>query len=355
MPQQQKSLPPSPQPTQNIENAVPIVPPKGNNNVFHPPIVSGTKSLPSRNTSLKQLPIPSNLLTPNGNTAVSNRPPNVRSVSAYQTTNGRPVSYQQQQNRPPLPTHNSNFLQQQPPLPPHSPYLQQKTSLPSLNSPYFQQAQQQQSPVSPEPTQKKPSFMRSVMAAVSSPRSSFRQSKSNMKLTVNDNSSAPTIQVPSVNEGPVPRSSSFRAPSNKNIVQNMSTVSLDQQTKRPIDQTAQLRRYSAANLSEPQLSPQHLNIPPPQSPFGPRASTINNHSTPSFISSVNSSSQTSLALTPPLSRSSSPGSMTPVVLNRYTSASSSSSEDLGSPPESVSTVFIAVNFSFFIYLFVCFL
>jgi hypothetical protein len=339
----QKSLPPSPQRLDSIEN-VPRVPSKDNNTMFHTPIVSGTKSLPSRNTSLKQLPIPSTMLTPNSN-SVQARPPNVRSVSAHQSVNGRPVSYQQQlQNRPPLPAHNSHLIQQQPPLLPHGHHLQQMSSMPSLHSPYMQQQQQSSPPViSPEPTQKKQSFMRSVMAAVSSPRSSFRQSKSNMKPVLDTN--APAIEVPSMNGGPLPTSTSFRGPVNNNITQNMSTVSLDQQTRRPVDPSAQLRRYSAANLSEPQLSPQHLNIPPPQSPFGPRTSTINNHSTPSFISSVNSSSQTSLALTPPLSRSSSPGSMTPAVLNRYTSASSSSSEDLGSPPESVS-------FSFFVY-FLC--
>ncbi|KAI7888623.1 uncharacterized protein EV154DRAFT_425433, partial [Mucor mucedo] len=137
---------------------------------------------------------------------------------------------------------------QQPPLPSNSPYLQQQQNL-SVSSPNL--------------ATKKPSFMRSVIAAVSSPRSSF-----------------------------------------------------------------------PANGAEPPVQPQHLGIPPPQSPFGPRSSFINNHSTPSFISSANSSSQSSLALTPPLSRSSSPGSMTPVIVNRYATPSSSSSEDLGSPPDS---------------------
>lgn len=168
---------------------------------------------------------------------------------------------------------------------------------------------------------KKPSFMRSVMAAVSN-RSSLRHSKSNLKPSIDSVLSSSTPNL--------------KGPPSKNAMQNMSTVSLDQQTlKRPTD-PALMRRYSAANLTteqqQPPLPPQHLTIPSQQqSPFIQRSSFINNHSTPSFASS-----QSSLALTPPLSRSSSPGSMTPVGLSRYQTPSSSSSEDLGSPPESVS-------------------
>lgn len=245
-------------------------------------IISGTKSLPSRNISLKQLPIPSNMLlpdviTPNNTTINSNnttttinnsttRPPNVRSLSAHQSMNGRPISFQQQQ--------------QQPPLPSNSPYLQQDSPM-SASSPNLASS-------------KKPSFMRSIMTAVTSPRSSFRQSKLTSKKSLD------TIQ----------RNSSMSP-------QSLSAVSLDRAA------------------AEAPIPPQHLTIPPPQSPF---ASRVNNQSTSSFISSVNSSSQSSLpTMTPPLSRSSSPGSVTPVNTNRYTSppSSSSSSEDLGSPPESV--------------------
>lgn len=271
---------------------LPVDPPM--KNVMSAPIVSGTKSLPSRNISLKQLPIPSNMLVPDvitpNSTSASSRPPNVRSMSAHQSMNGRPISFQQQQ-------------QQQPPLPSNSPYLQQQQNL-SVSSPNL--------------ATKKPSFMRSVIAAVSSPRSSFRQSKISTKQNIESEGDHPSL----------------RSPRSKQSLQNMSTVSLDQQT--PNDYGASLRRFSAANGAEPPVQPQHLGIPPPQSPFGPRSSFINNHSTPSFISSANSSSQSSLALTPPLSRSSSPGSMTPVIVNRYATPSSSSSEDLGSPPDSVS-------------------
>lgn len=269
----QKSLPPPPPP--------PLTPNKST-------IISGTKSLPSRNISLKQLPIPSNMLVPDVITPNNNRPPNVRSLSAHQSMNGRPISYQQQQQQQqhPMPTTNNN-----------SPYLQQNS---------------QMSASSPNLPSKKPSFMRSVMAAVTSPRSSFRQSKLSSKQ-VADN---------------LPRATSMAGPLNsKPSQQSISAHSFDQ------------NRYSAANASEPPVPPQHLAIPPPQSPFSQRGSFINNQSTSSFISSVNSSSQSSLTLTPPLSRSSSPGSMTPVILSRYTTPSSSSSEDLGSPPESVSFFF----------------
>lgn len=347
--QQRKSLPPPPERIESIVDIpnLPLVPPKDKGKL--PTIVSGTKSLPSRNVSLKHLPIPSNMLVPDVITPTSNpapvRPPNTRSLSAHQTMNGIPVPQHQQQphqNRPPLPIHNSHLQQQQqqqqqPSLPSHNFYPEQASPIPSHNSPYMQQ-RNQLPVISPEPTPKK-SFMRSVMTAVSSPRLSFRQSKSNLKESFNDTA---TVQTTSVAAGNTTQTSSARGSPNKNGSQNTSTVSLDQQTKRPTDLSTQLRRYSAANLSEPQLSPQHLNIPPPQSPFGPRASTINNHSTSSFISNTNSSSQSSLALTPPLSRSSSPGSMTPAVLNRYTTASSSSSEDLGSPPESVSNFFMSL-------------
>lgn len=347
--QQQKSLPPSPERVESIASVpnLPLVPPKDKGN--HPNIVSGTKSLPTRNVSLKHLPIPSSMLVPDVNTPTNNpapvRPPNARSLSAHQTMNGIPVPHHQQQhlqNRPPLPIHDSHLQQQQhqqqqPSLPPHNFHPQQSSPLPSHNSPYLQQRNQLPL-ISPEPTPKK-SFMRSVMTAVSSPRLSFRQSKSNLKESFNETAST---QTASTSTGNTQQTSPVRGLPSKNGSQNISTVSLDQQTKPTTDLSTQLRRYSAANLSEPQLSPQHLNIPPPQSPFGPRASTINNHSTPSFISSANSSSQSSLALTPPLSRSSSPGSMTPAVLNRYTTASSSSSEDLGSPPESVGDLFMSI-------------
>ncbi|KAI8095413.1 hypothetical protein BDF21DRAFT_405825 [Thamnidium elegans] len=260
----QKSLPPPPPPTNKST------------------IISGTKSLPSRNISLKQLPIPSNMLVPDVITPNNNRPPNVRSLSAHQSMNGRPISYQQQQQHPMPPTNNN------------SPYLQQ-------NSPM--------STSSPNLPSKKPSFMRSVMTAVTSPRSSFRQSKLSSKQLVEPNN--------------LPRTNSMAGPLNsKPSQQSISALSFDQ------------NRYSAASASEPPVLPQHLAIPPPQSPFSQRGSFINNQSTSSFISSVNSSSQSSLTLTPPLSRSSSPGSMTPVILSRYTTPSSSSSEDLGSPPES---------------------
>ncbi|KAG2232672.1 hypothetical protein INT48_006851 [Thamnidium elegans] len=259
----QKSLPPPPPPTNKST------------------IISGTKSLPSRNISLKQLPIPSNMLVPDVITPNNNRPPNVRSLSAHQSMNGRPISYQQQQQHPMPPTNNN------------SPYLQQ-------NSPM--------STSSPNLPSKKPSFMRSVMTAVTSPRSSFRQSKLSSKQLVEPNN--------------LPRTNSMAGPLNsKPSQQSISALSFDQ------------NRYSAASASEPPVLPQHLAIPPPQSPFSQRGSFINNQSTSSFISSVNSSSQSSLTLTPPLSRSSSPGSMTPVILSRYTTPSSSSSEDLGSPPE----------------------
>jgi hypothetical protein len=220
------------------------------------PIVSGTKSLPIRNQSLKKPPIPSNMLQDTPNSPQPSRPPTVRSVSAY----GTPVQETSQSSPPP----------------------------------------------------KKSSFMRSVMAAVTN-RSSLRQFKSDSKLNMSCKETTRSSLSPPIN--------------------NQSAVSLDGQTnKRPTDSTL-LHRYSVASMAEPPLPPQHLTLPPPQSPFAQR-SNINNQSTPSFTSVQ--SSQSSLSSTPPLSRASSPGSMTPVGLSRYPTPSSSSSEDLGSPPESVS-------------------
>lgn len=322
---EQKSLPPPPPvPEKNLK--VPTLPfePSNNNGAPSPPphIVSGTQSLPSRNASLKQLPIPSNIFVPVANapnadsSPLLNRPPNVRSMSAHQSMNGRPVSLHQQQ------------LHQQPPMPSNSPYLLQT-----------QQQNQQLPDIPAESSSKKNSFMRSVMNAVSSPRSSFLLRKSTSKPNLNNafedfDSSSSSSAASSVKES---TNKSGTAP-------NMSAVSLDQQTPRSKDHNASLHRYSAANMAEQQqqqapATPQHLAIPPPQSPFAQRpSSVINNQSTPSFISSMSTSSQASLALTPPLSRPSSPGSVTPNSLNRYTTASSSSSEDLGSPPGSVSSI-----------------
>ncbi|CAO0791506.1 unnamed protein product [Mucor circinelloides] len=287
------TTPPAPPPKESlIIPQLPLQPPPKDQH--RPLVVSGTKSLPVRNHSLRQSPpIPSNMLSPDvtaraPDTPMPVRPPNVRSVSA------------------------------QPP----QPIIESSSTTPSATS---STSSSSSSSVSNGNT-KKPSFMRSVMAAVSN-RSSLRHSKSNLKPSIDSVLSSSTPNL--------------KSPPSKNAMQNMSTVSLDQQTlKRPTD-PALMRRYSAANLStdqhqqqqqQPPLPPQHLTIPShqqQQSPFGQRSSFINNHSTPSFASS-----QSSLALTPPLSRSSSPGSMTPVGLSRYQTPSSSSSEDLGSPPES---------------------
>lgn len=260
-----------------IEKSLPTLPPIPLEN-HRTPIVSGTKSLPIRNQSLKKPPIPSNMLSPDTpNSQYPSRPSTVRSVSAYEPTKE-------------LPTVNAS-----------SPVLQEAS---------------QSSPTPP----KKSSFMRSVMAAVSN-RSSLRQFKSDSKLNMSCKDSSA-------------RNSSLGPPIN-NVRENLSAVSLDHQTnKRPTD-PALLHRYSTASIAEPPAAPQHLTLPPPQSPFAQRSSIINNQSTPSFTS-VQSSSQSSLTLTPPLSRASSPGSMTPVRLSSYPIPSSSSSEDLGSPPESVS-------------------
>ena len=313
-------MPLPPQDSTQQMSIVPPVPPKELK--IRSPILSGTQSLPARNASLQRTPIPSTMLASDATTLNTNpslnRPPNVRSLSAHQSVNGRPVSYHQPQNRPPLPPHDSAPQLQQPPLPLHSSYSQPQSPIPHHNSPYMQQKHPPLPVISTEPTSKKPSFMRSVMAAVSSPRSSFRNSKLSTKASDDNMSIHRETTTP------------FRGIA-KNVSQ--STVSLDQQSQRVIDHS--LRRHSAANLSEPQLSPQHLAIPPPQSPFGARTSTINNHSTPSFVSSVNSSSQSSLALTPPLSRASSPGS----AMNRYTSSSES-----GSPPESVKLFVLLQSF-----------
>ncbi|KAL9555833.1 hypothetical protein MBANPS3_002170 [Mucor bainieri] len=261
---------------------------------YRPVAVSGTKSLPVRNQSLRQSPpIPSHMLSPDvtsraPDTPTPVRPPNVRSLSAQ-------------------------------PQPQPQPVMESASTTPSTTS-------STSSSSSSSVSTKKPSFMRSVMAAVSN-RSSLRHSKSNLKPNIDSVLSSSTPNL--------------KSPPSKNAMQSMSTVSLDQQTlKRPTD-PALMRRYSAANLTtdqhqqqqqQPPLPPQHLSIPSQQqSPFGQqqRSSFINNHSTPSFASS-----QSSLALTPPLSRSSSPGFMTPAGLSRYQTPSSSSSEDLGSPPES---------------------
>ncbi|KAL7319995.1 hypothetical protein PS15m_003068 [Mucor circinelloides] len=282
------TTPPAPPPKESlIIPQLPLQPPPKDQH--RPLVVSGTKSLPVRNHSLRQSPpIPSNMLSPDvtaraPDTPMPVRPPNVRSVSA------------------------------QPP----QPIIESSSTTPSATS----STSSSSSSSASNGNTKKPSFMRSVMAAVSN-RSSLRHSKSNLKPSIDSVLSSSTPNL--------------KSPPSKNAMQNMSTVSLDQQTlKRPTD-PALMRRYSAANLStdqhqQPPLPPQHLTIPShqQQSPFGQRSSFINNHSTPSFASS-----QSSLALTPPLSRSSSPGSMTPVGLSRYQTPSSSSSEDLGSPPES---------------------
>ncbi|KAI8641995.1 hypothetical protein BD408DRAFT_417185 [Parasitella parasitica] len=267
--------------------AAPVPPPKESSimsrlpkdQTNRPIVVSSTKSLPVRNQSLRQSsPIPSTMLSYAGTTRAPDtplpvRPPNVRSLSAHQ-----------------------------------QPMIESTSSTPSTTS--------STSSSSSSSAAKKSSFMRSVMAAVSN-RSSLRHSKTNLKPSINSVLSSSTPNL--------------KGPPSKNSMQNMSTVSLDQQTlKRPTD-PALLRRYSAANLpttqhqhqhQHPPLPPQHLTIPShqPQRPFSQRSSFT--------------SSQSSLALTPPLSRSSSPGSMTPVGASRYQTPSSSSSEDLGSPPES---------------------
>ncbi|GAN04948.1 hypothetical protein MAM1_0077d04415 [Mucor ambiguus] len=292
------TTPPAPPPKEPlIIPQLPLQPPS--KEPYRPVAVSGTKSLPVRNQSLRQSPpIPSHMLSPDvtskaPDTPTPVRPPNVRSLSA----------------------------QPQPPQPQQQPVIESLSTTPSTTS---STSSSSSSSVSNGNT-KKPSFMRSVMAAVSN-RSSLRHSKSNLKPNIDSVLSSSTPNL--------------KSPPSKNAMQNLSTVSLDQQTsKRPTD-PALMRRYSAANLTtdqhqqqqqQPPLPPQHLTIPShQQSPFGQqRSSFINNHSTPSFASS-----QSSLALTPPLSRSSSPGSMTPVGLSRYQTPSSSSSEDLGSPPES---------------------
>lgn len=286
------TAPPAPPPKEPVViPQLPLQPPP--KEPYRPVVVSGSKSLPVRNQSLRQSPpIPSHMLSPDvtskaPDTPAPVRPPNVRPLSAH-------------------------------PQPQQQPIIESSSTTPSTTS---STSSSSSSSVS---NTKKPSFMRSVMAAVSN-RSSLRHSKSNLK---------PSIDCVLFSSTP-----NLKSPPSKNAMQNMSTVSLDQQTlKRPSD-PALMRRYSAANLTtdqqqqQPPLPPQHLTIPShQQSPFGQqRSSFINNHSTPSFASS-----QSSLALTPPLSRSSSPGSMTPVGLSRYQTPSSSSSEDLGSPPESVS-------------------
>ncbi|RCI07189.1 hypothetical protein CU098_002937, partial [Rhizopus stolonifer] len=153
----------------------------------------------------------------------------------------------------------------------------------------------------PSSPSKKPSFMRSVIGALSN-RASLRPQKSNSKLFVNDASDPPI----------------------KSITKNLSAVSLSQQTNQSANHT---RRHSASSMAEPPALPHHHTLPLPHSPFAQRG---NSHSASSFTS-VNTSSQSSLASTPSLSRASSPGgSMTPV---RHQPSSSSSSEDLGSPPK----------------------
>ncbi|CEP14894.1 hypothetical protein [Parasitella parasitica] len=263
----------APVPPPKQASNMPRLPPKDQMN--RPIVVSSTKSLPIRNQSLRQSsPIPSTMLSYAGtrtpDTPLPVRPPNVRSLSAHQ-----------------------------------QPMLESTASTPSTTS---------STSSASSSSSKKSSFMRSVMAAVSN-RSSLRHSKTNLKPSIDSVLSSSTPNL--------------KGPPSKNSLQNMSTVSLDQQTlKRPTD-PALLRRYSAANLSttqhqhqHPPLPPQHLTIPShqPQRPFSQRSSFA--------------SSQSSLALTPPLSRSSSPGSMTPVGASRHQTPSSSSSEDLGSPPES---------------------
>ncbi|KAK4516381.1 uncharacterized protein ATC70_011352 [Mucor velutinosus] len=295
------TAPPAPPPKEPVNTPqFPLQPPP--KEPYRPVAVSGTKSLPVRNQSLRQSPpIPSHMLSPDvtskaPDTPTPVRPSNVRSLTA----------------QPP-----------QPQSQPQQPIIESSSTTPSTTS---STSSSSSSSVSNGNT-KKPSFMRSVMAAVSN-RSSLRHSKSNFKPSIDSVLSSSTPNL--------------KSPPSKNAMQNISTVSLDQQTlKRPTD-PALMRRYSAANLTtdqhqqqqqqqQPPLPPQHLTIPShQQSPFGQqRSSFINNHSTPSFASS-----QSSLALTPPLSRASSPGSMTPVGLSRYQTPSSSSSEDLGSPPES---------------------
>lgn len=247
--------------------AIPSLPLELLTNNHRTPIISGTKSLPTRNQSLKKPPIPSSMIssgTPNS--PYNSHPSTVRAVSAYEPTKELPVV-------------NTEL-----PVPQNAPQ-----------------------------TPPKKSFMRSVMEAVSN-RSSLRHFKSDSKLNMSSKASA--------------RNSSLGPPTS-----SLSAVSLDRQSnKRAID-PALLHSYSAAE--SPPALPQHLALPPPQSPFAQRSSFISNQSTPSFTS-VQSTSQSSLTLTPPLSRASSPGSMTPVGLPRYPTPSTSSAEDLGSPPESVS-------------------
>ncbi|KAI8997717.1 hypothetical protein BDB01DRAFT_772147 [Pilobolus umbonatus] len=148
---------------------------------------------------------------------------------------------------------------------------------------------------------KKKSFMRSVMSALQ-PRSSLISKKST------DNIADPRLIA--MKEG---------------YKQNYSAVSLDGTPSQPYA----TNNASAPNLSQPTPGnrppvPQHLTIPSSSKPLVPIHSDANNSSTTSFTSSVNSSSQSSLTLTPPLSRPSSPA--------RNQSPSSSSSLDLVSSP-----------------------
>ncbi|KAI9483440.1 MAG: hypothetical protein EXX96DRAFT_479209 [Benjaminiella poitrasii] len=130
----------------------------------------------------------------------------------------------------------------------------------------------------PSPPPKKKSFMKSVMTAMSS-KTSSRSQKNRSKSS----------------KQPDPVSVSGHHNSD---MKNKSSASINQQT--------------------------------PSGSYSP----FLNHPAPSSFTSLSSLNQSNVTLTPPLSISSSPRSLTPVSLSHYKTSSSSSFEDLGTPPES---------------------
>lgn len=160
---------------------------------------------------------------------------------------------------------------------------------------------------------KRSSFMKSVISAVSN-RSSFI-------LTKSQNKSSPDLILQQTQNKSLP-----------NITAN-TNPSIDHE-KITYQQLEPPRHFSATNSPEPPALPQHHTLPLPQSPV------LYRKSMPSFTSITNTN-HSNLNITPPLSRPSSP-SATPPTFPRYHSHSASSSEDFGTPPGSVGSIYTLI-------------
>ncbi|KAI7908113.1 uncharacterized protein BX663DRAFT_482333 [Cokeromyces recurvatus] len=286
---EQKSMPPSLPEKTNISR-LPLEFPKRN---YQPPIISSVKSPSVCNQSLTSQLIPSNLLSSTTSLPYNSatvRPENTRPLS---TTNHQPKDKPLISNQHPHPKQSS-----------------------SLSS----------TPSSFPPLSKKKSFVQTVISVISS-KASSRLQKSQAKLNEHPEPST-ALDVPHEN----------KQTHNTNL-QNLNSVVLPSQqqqqqqqqetTKLGPDSTDLLCCQKSENPTKTLIIPQNSTAPCPSL----NSYSSNNHSSSSFIN-VTSLSQTSIALTPPLSQSSSPRSSTPVSLSLHQASSYSSFEELGTPPES---------------------